>query len=65
MSRALFNAYTLIDKRLTNIKVSYVNYYTDGTNVNDGSSVPTLLRIGGTVSSFEYLTADKIKVFFD
>jgi hypothetical protein len=66
VSQALIHGYTLVDKKLSNIKVSYVNYFTDGTSVvNLGTNTPTMLRIGGTVTSFEYLTADKIKVFFD
>jgi hypothetical protein len=65
VSQSLLHAYTLVDKRLSNIKVSYVNYYQSTAAVNEGTQIPTLLRLGGTVSSFEYLTADKIKIFFD
>lgn len=51
---------------MSNIRVSYVNFYGDSTNYNNGIKIPMMLRIAGTVLFQEHLgRAKKIGVFVD
>ena len=59
-SAQLIHGYTLNNAKMSNIKVSYVNYYGHTTVFNDGRSIPVMLRIGGSVLSNEHSTFTKI-----
>lgn len=65
VTAGLINAYTLDADRLSNIKVSYVNFYGHNSKSNSGLRVPMMLRVGGSVLSSEHSGADAIQVFFD
>ncbi|EAR88266.2 transmembrane protein, putative (macronuclear) [Tetrahymena thermophila SB210] len=68
VSTQLINAYTIQNYRLSNIKVSYINLYSQSSGTiqsNNGFYVPTMLRIGGSILRSESLNLDKIHVFLD
>ncbi|CAD8157594.1 unnamed protein product [Paramecium octaurelia] len=60
ISQHLINAYTI--SRVNDLQVSFVNYYMGTTVGNDGSFIPTLLRIKIPSLSVAF---DKVQVFFD
>jgi len=39
---------------MSNVKVSYVNFYGHATTYNTGERVPLMLRIGGSILASEY-----------
>lgn len=52
-SAQLINAYTLVNAKLPNVKVSYVNFFMQNggaLETNNGVKIPTMLRIGGSIS---------------
>ncbi|KAL4473220.1 hypothetical protein ABPG72_015601 [Tetrahymena utriculariae] len=68
VSTQLINAYTIQNYRLSNIKVSYANLYSQSSGTiqaNNGFYVPTMLRIGGSILRSESFNLDKIHVFLD
>ncbi|KAL4476525.1 hypothetical protein ABPG74_010258 [Tetrahymena malaccensis] len=68
VSTQLINAYTIQNYRLSNIKVSYINLYSQNSGTiqsNNGFYVPTMLRIGGSILRSESFNLDKIHVFLD
>jgi hypothetical protein len=50
VSSSLINAYTVSSVRLAKSKITLVNTYSDGTNYNKGSRIPTMLKYYGELS---------------
>ena len=61
----LYNAYTINSPKPFNIRYSVANWYGGANVFNDGSYVPTLLRIAGYFNEYELRSGSKrLALFF-
>ena len=56
VSASLINAYTISGSRLSFMGAKFVNKYNDGSKINDGNRIPTLLNLYGHLSLTEFPT---------
>jgi hypothetical protein len=61
----LINGFTQTSNSMATITMSYVNYLASSTSPLDGSTVPTLIRITGSIPVSNATNLVKIAVFFD
>lgn len=63
----LINSFTQTSTSMSQITMGFVNYYASSTAANqlDGSKVPTLIKIKGSIPAGSTTNLKKIAVFFD
>lgn len=61
----LINGFTQTTTTMSTITVSFINYLSSSTAPLDGSTVPTMIQVSGSIPSGNAINLMKIAVFFD